>query len=326
MESGSAVERAVDALPSGRWLLAVSGGRDSMVLLDAMARRRREQIAGVATFDHGTGAQATAACDLVAQEASAQGLTLVRGRADGGLARTEAAWRGARWTFLDEAAASAGARVMTAHTRDDQIETVVLRLLRGSGPRGLAGMLVVGPVDPSDPSVLDRPLRPMLAVPRAAVAAYAASHRVPFREDPGNATPDFQRNRVRREILPALERVAPGFSEWCWTLGLRAADWRAQVEALVDSLGVRRISPTTVTVPVETVAALDAAAWEVCWPAIAARAGVVMDRRGVDRAARWAPTAQAGQTIPLSGGARLSRTRTTYVVEGTVRGAVDYIS
>jgi tRNA(Ile)-lysidine synthase len=313
MESGSAVERAVDALPSGRWLLAVSGGRDSMVLLDAMARRRRDQIAGVATFDHGTGAQATAACDLVAQEASARGLTLVRGRAPRVLARTEAAWRGARWSFLSEAAASLGAQVVTAHTRDDQIETVVLRLLRGSGPRGLAGMLAGGP------------LRPLLTVPRTAVAAYAASHRVPYLDDPSNATPDFQRNRVRHEILPALERVDPGFGEWCWTLGLRAARWRAEVEALVDALGVRLIAPTTVTVPVETVAALDAAAWEVCWPAIAARAGVVMDRRGVDRAARWAPTAQAGQTIPLSGGARLSRTRTTYVVEGTVRGAGDYI-
>ena len=313
MESGSAVERAVDALPAGRWLLAVSGGRDSMVLLDAMAARCREQIAGVATFDHGTGAQATAACDLVAQEASARGLTLVRGRAPRGLARTEAAWRGARWSFLSEAAASLGAQVVTAHTRDDQIETVVLRLLRGSGPRGLAGMLAGGP------------LRPLLTAPRAAVAAYAVSHQVPFLDDPSNATRAFQRNRVRHEILPALERVAPGFSEWCWTLGLRAADWRAEVEALVDALGVRLIAPTTVTVPVETVAALDAAAWEVCWPAIAARAGVVMDRRGVDRASRWAPIAQAGQIIPLSGGARLSRTRTTYVVEGTVRGAGDYI-
>lgn len=313
MESGSAIERAVDALPSGRWLLAVSGGRDSMVLLDAMAARRLEQIAGVATFDHGSGAQATAACDLVAQETSDRGLTLVRGRAPRGLARTEAAWRRARWAFLFKAAASLGAQVVTAHTRDDQIETVVLRLVRGSGPRGLAGMLAGDPV------------RPLLTVPRTAVAAYAASHQVPFLDDPSNATPDFQRNRVRQEILPALERVDPGFVEWCWTLGLRAASWRAAVEALVDALGVRLIAPTTVTVPVEMVAALDAAAWEVCWPAIAARAGVVMDRRGVDRAARWAPMAQAGQTIPLSGGARLSRTRTTYVVEGTVRGAGDYI-
>lgn len=313
-ESGSAVERAVDALPSGRWLLAVSGGRDSMVLLEAMARRRRGQIAGVATFDHATGPQATAACDLVARAASARSLTLRRGRAPGGLARTEAAWRGARWAFLHEAATSLGAQVMTAHTRDDQIESVVLRLLRGSGPRGLAGMLAGDPV------------RPLLTVPRTAVAAYAASRQVPYLDDPSNATREFQRNRVRHEILPALERADPGFGDWCWALGHRAADWRAQVEALVDSLGVRPIAAATVTVPVETVAALDAAAWEVCWPAIAARAGVVMDRRGVDRAARWALTAQAGQTIPLAGGARLSRTRTTYVVEGTVRGAGDYIA
>lgn len=331
MESGPAIRRAVDALPTGRWLLAVSGGRDSMVLLDALADRRREGIAGVATFDHGTGASATAAADLVVREASARGLVVVRGGAAGTLARTEAAWRAARWAFLHAAASALRARVVTAHTRDDQIETVLLRLLRGAGPRGLAGMLAADPFDPADPSESTErqgpatPLRPLLTLPRAAVAAYASAHRVPFRDDPSNATPDFQRNRVRQEILPALERVDPGFGEWCWALGGRAAEWRAQVEALVTSLGVRRLARHRVTVPVAAVAALDEAAWAVCWPAIAARAGVVMDRRGVARAARWAPTAQVGQTIPLTGGARLSRTRATYVVEGTVRGAGDYI-
>lgn len=306
-----------------------------MVLLDLLADRRREGIAGVATFDHGTGPSATAAADLVAREASARGLVVVRGGAAPNLARTEAAWRAARWAFLYEAASSLGARVVTAHTRDDQIETVVLRLLRGSGPRGLAGMLAVDPADPADPTdpaertgppgPAAAPLRPLLTIPRAAVAAYAQAHQVPFLDDPSNATRDFQRNRVRHEILPALERVDPGFGEWCWALAHRAADWRAQVEAFVDSLGVRRIAPSRVTVPVAAVASLNAAAWAVCWPAIAARAGVVMDRRGVARASRWASSARAGQTIPLSGGARLSRTRSTFVVEGTVRGAGDYI-
>ena len=202
MESGPAVQRAVDALPSGRWLLAVSGGRDSMVLLHAMAAARAREIAAVATFDHGTGPQATDACDLVARESAARGLTLRRGRAARGVARTEAAWREARWAFLYREAAGLGASVVTAHIWDDQVETVVLRLVRGAGPRGLAGMLA------ADPHGASGPIRPLLRVPRQAVAAYAAQHQVPSLEDPSNQTSAFQRNRVRLEILPALERVA----------------------------------------------------------------------------------------------------------------------
>jgi len=326
MESGPAIRRAVDALPTGRWLLALSGGRDSMVLLHAMAAGRLEAIAGVATFDHGTGRAATAACDLVVREASALGLRVLRGSALAGLEPSEAAWRGARWAFLYEAAQTLGARVVTAHTRDDQIETVLLRLLRGAGPRGLAGMLAT---DASNLAPSGSPVRPLLTVPRTAVVAYADAQRVPFIEDPSNETLTFQRNRIRHEILPACERAAPGFGDWCWVLGTRAAAWREEVESMVTALGVRVIDATMVIVPVDAVARLDATGWEVLWPAIAARAGVVMDRRGVVRASRWAPAAQVGQEIPLSGGARLARTRTTFVVhgarQGTVLGSQDYI-
>jgi hypothetical protein len=63
----------------------------------------------------------------------------------------------------------------------------------------------------------------------------------------------------------------------------------------------------------------------VLWPAIAARAGVVMDRRGIARASAWAPRAKAGQVVPLSGDARILRTASTFVVQGTTEGALDYI-
>jgi hypothetical protein len=215
---------------------------------------------------------------------------------------------------------------VNAHTRDDQIETVLLRLLRGAGPRGLAGMLAT---DASNLAPSGSPVRPLLTVPRTAVVAYADAQRVPFIEDPSNATLTFQRNRIRHEILPACERADPGFGDWCWVLGTRAAAWREEVESMVTALGVRVIDATMVIVPVDAVARLDATGWEVLWPAIAARAGVVMDRRGVVRASRWAPAAQVGQEIPLSGGARLARTRTTFVVhgarQGTVLGSQDYI-
>jgi tRNA(Ile)-lysidine synthase len=119
----------------GPLILAVSGGRDSMVLLQAMARWAPERIAAVATFDHGTGQHATDAASLVAAESRRLGLTVVRerSRAPG---HSEAAWRAARWDFLGRIGRAYKARVATAHTRDDQLETVIMRLMRGRAPAG----------------------------------------------------------------------------------------------------------------------------------------------------------------------------------------------
>ncbi|MEO7455264.1 MAG: tRNA lysidine(34) synthetase, partial [Gemmatimonadaceae bacterium] len=130
------------------FLLAVSGGLDSMALLGAMASVARRRIAGVATFDHRTGEAATRAVALVEAEAHRLGLPVVVGRmpelyavADG----REAAWRKARHAFLHGTATELRARVATAHTEDDQVETVLMRILRGSGARGLAALYAESP-------------------------------------------------------------------------------------------------------------------------------------------------------------------------------------
>src|SRR5689334_7994461 len=105
------VRTALDASPSSpRVVLAVSGGIDSMVLLDAAANREyaRGEMT-VATFDHGTGPAAASACELVERVAAEQGVECVVGRAPRGLRRSEAAWREARWTFLRSVAASRSA-------------------------------------------------------------------------------------------------------------------------------------------------------------------------------------------------------------------------
>lgn len=314
------VLEALAGMRAGRWLLAVSGGRDSMVLLHAMAAARGAEVAAVATFDHGTGVAARRAAALVQREGARLGLRVIVGAAAPGLPFTEAAWRAARHAFLDVWAEELDAMVVTAHTRDDEIETVVQRLLRDAGPRGLAGMRAV-----TAAAFRPRRLRPLLGVARADVAAYAAARGVRWVEDPSNATPAFQRNRIRHEILPALERARPGFAEWCWDLGARAAAWRERVDDLVLGLGVHVVAPGSVMVPAAPVEGCGAGEWEVLWPAIAARAGVVMDRRGIARAAAWAPRAKAGQVIPLAGDARILRTATTFVVQGTTEGAPDYI-
>lgn len=324
----AAVQGALAALPAGRWLLAVSGGRDSMVLLDAMAGARRHEIAAVATFDHGTGAAATRACRLVERAAMMRGLPVVSGVDGARGGATEATWRAARWRFLNAWADERRATVATAHTQDDQVETVVLRLLRGAGARGLAGMRASGDAAPG--AARGRQVeRPLLAVPRLTVAAYARARNVAFVEDPSNQSRAHQRNRVRLDLLPALERAHPGFGAWCLDLSARAGALRREVERAVDALAPALTPDGTLVVRATAVAEFRAAEWSVLWPALAARIGVAMDRRGIARAAAWAPRAAVGARIPLAGDAAIERTAATFVVRraasGTTAGSHDYI-
>src|SRR6185503_2041605 len=97
-----------------------------------------------------------------------------------GLEPNEAAWRDARLLFLNDVARATGATVATAHTRDDQIETVLMRVMRDAGARGLAGLFATGEA-----------VRPLIDVTRADVAAYAREHRVTWKNDPTNASKRF---------------------------------------------------------------------------------------------------------------------------------------
>lgn len=302
-EALESVHRSLAALPSGRWLLAVSGGRDSMALLDAFAALRGGEIAGVASFDHGTGRAAAEAVALVERVALAGQLPVMTGRLDSA-AGDEATWREARWRFLRGWAAELRATVVTAHTWDDQVETVLLRLLRGSGPRGLAAMRS------DDPSIA----RPFLALKRAQIASFADARALEWVEDPSNASLAFARNRVRHEILPALERSAPGFGDWCWNLSGRAAALRAALAAWVDrELAPAVVERGSVAVRAAPLEALTADEGALVWPEVAARAGLAMDRRGISRVTAWAPGAQPGGLVQVSGG-ELRRTGSTFVM------------
>jgi tRNA(Ile)-lysidine synthase len=276
-------------------LLAVSGGLDSMVLLDAFAAVAPRRVAAVATFDHGTGAHATRAARLVAREARRRGLAVVTGqRSGGGSARSglEAMWREARHGFLADAARARGARIVTAHTRDDQIETVLMRELRGSGARGLAALAA--------PSAI---VRPFLELRRSTLEAYARARGVAWMEDPSNESRAFLRNRVRHEILPAMRRADASIDEALWTLGVRAARWRSEVEALVDAqLTFRQPDRATVVVAQSELARRDASSLSVLWGALAGRVGLALDRRGTHRCTTFTMQQPSRGAIPLAGG------------------------
>jgi tRNA(Ile)-lysidine synthase len=277
-------------------VLAVSGGADSMALLHAMARWAPEHLRAVATFDHGTGEAARRAARFVATEARRLGVPVVCGR-DPSPARTEAGWREARWAFLREVATERQAVVATGHTRDDQIETVVQRTLRGAGARGLAGLDASG-----------RAVRPWLTVSRATLRAWLTQEGLPWVEDPANADRRIQRVRLRLDVLPAFEAASPGFADAMHAVGARAAAWRRDAERFAGTLGGRWLSTGVFRVPRSATAGWTAPMLAVVWPVWLAQGGVVLDGDGTRRLLRFTLGSESAGEVQLPGGATVVRT------------------
>ena len=197
-----------------RILVAVSGGLDSMVLLDVLHRlalTRRWKLV-VAHFNHQLrGAASDADEHFVARAAGRPGLHFVterwrEGASDSARRRhgLEMAARLARHDFLARAARENGARVIAlAHHAGDQVELFFLRLLRGSGGEGLAGMKWISP-SPADQRITL--VRPLLDLPKAVLEEYARRLRIAFREDASNRDERHDRNWLRQQLLPALAR------------------------------------------------------------------------------------------------------------------------
>lgn len=194
-------------------LVAVSGGVDSIALLHllyGLAPKFGWQLA-VAHFNHQLRGRASDGDEqLVRNTAKALGLRFVAGHADVKSAARrksvsiEMAARELRHAFLARTARRLKCRVIAlAHHADDQVELFFLRLLRGAGSEGLAGMKARA-TSPADARV--QLVRPLLGFSKAELVAYASKQRIAFRQDASNASPDMLRNRVRLELLPLLRR------------------------------------------------------------------------------------------------------------------------
>ena len=199
--------------PSHPILVAASGGLDSMVLLDLLHRlatKHRWRLM-IAHFNHRLRGRSSQADErLVRRTAEKLQLPIVVERADvREFARihkisVEMAARQLRHDFLARTATRRKIpTVALAHHADDQLELFFLRLLRGSGGEGLAGMQCRSPCPANRRIQL---VRPLLDVPKAALREYARSRHITFREDVSNASLDFQRNRIRHELIPLLKQ------------------------------------------------------------------------------------------------------------------------
>ncbi len=220
-----------DLLATGQWCVALSGGVDSTVLLYAMVQLGREfsgnTIRAVHVNHHlhadaDTWAQA---CEALCAELDVA-LTCcdvgVETDGDGGI---EAAARKARYGALT-GLLDHGEILLTAHHRDDQVETFLLRLLRGAGPHGLASIGLRRPFGRG------QVIRPLLAVSREALETYARQQNLEWIEDPANTDTKFDRNFLRHRVLPVLREHWPGLGE---TIP-RAARLSGEAAQMLDDL------------------------------------------------------------------------------------------
>ncbi len=202
-------------------IVAVSGGADSIALLHLLTRMRAAWSLKlvVAHLDHNLRPSSAADAAFVAEMAENWGLPMETDRLppetltqEGNVEANARHWR---YRFLARVAVDCQVDgnpvdVAVAHTANDQAETVLMNLIRGSGLQGLAGMQAARPLTVHDrvvPSV--RVVRPLLNVSRSEVMQYLTEHNIPFREDPTNQDRTFVRNRVRHEIIPLLREINP---------------------------------------------------------------------------------------------------------------------
>lgn len=203
------MQRTVRELAGGtgkpRCVVAWSGGLDSTVLLHALRAGRGGPAVRAIHVDHGLQAASASFRQFCERTARRWRMPLVvrrlRVRVPRGGSVEEAARQARRAALID--ALEPGELLLTAQHADDQLETVLLALLRGAGPRGLAGM----------PAVMDiegkRLLRPLLGIERVGIAAYARAHDLEWVEDPTNTDERFDRNYLRSRVLPALRERWP---------------------------------------------------------------------------------------------------------------------
>ncbi|MDD4903124.1 MAG: tRNA lysidine(34) synthetase TilS [Candidatus Bipolaricaulis sp.] len=223
-------------IPRGsRVLAAVSGGLDSVTLVSILHRLAEELGFSivVAHLDHALRSGSAADAAFVVDLGGRMGLPVVAERIDvGALAQSERigieeAAREARHDFLDRAAREAAAeRVALGHTADDQAETILFRLARGTGLEGLRGM----------DAMSGKLIRPLLHVTRADVRRYAEAQGLSWREDPSNVDLRFSRNRIRQHVLPELRTINPEAAGALQRTGRLAGEALDALGYLVSSL------------------------------------------------------------------------------------------
>ncbi len=280
----------MDALiwpPAGRYILAVSGGVDSMSLLDVMAHADRGYELVVAHYDHGMRADSHLDRELV--EAAAARYKLLFVTATGALGQaSEAVARAKRYDFLERVRLDHRAsHIVTAHHQDDLIETSLLNLSRGTGRRGLAPL--------GSSSIL----RPMLGVSRRQIETYASQHQLEWHEDSTNEDRANPRNFLRHELLPA---APAGWSQRYLEVVREVGELNQSIDARLMPLVSDEAGRYCIDRSLTRNLTLDELAEVIIWAARHLDVAVEMDRRLVSEVALFIKSGRTGRHRPLAHG------------------------
>lgn len=304
--------------------VGVSGGADSVALLRALADRAGELglVQSVAHLHHGLrGAEADADLEFVREMAGRLGLPFVTARVDvaAEAARCgetlEEAARRVRYAWFRELMGTRAVDVVaTAHTLDDQAETVLAKVLRGAWTAGISGIHPV--VEFAEGQVI----RPLLATRRSEVEAYLKALGQQWREDSSNRHLTFTRNRIRHELLPVLEGWNPKLKEHLAQMAELARDeeswWTAEVARIAPQIilegrpvrGGGRAAAGGIALDVRKMAALDIALQRRILRFAVEGLGLSLDFAGTEALRELALNGRAGQKCELAGGLRGEKT------------------
>ncbi|MGH7703497.1 MAG: tRNA lysidine(34) synthetase TilS, partial [Gemmatimonadales bacterium] len=287
---------AVLGLEPGRALVAVSGGPDSIALLDLLVASRDahglELI--VAHADHGIHPESGAVATRVEALAAGLGLPCVIGHLGLGPAAGETAARTARYAWLERVRAEQAADlVFTAHHADDQVETVLMRALSGSGPAGLAAMS----------AHRGRLVRPLLPFRRAQLVQYLHSRSLTGWDDPANADPRHLRSWLRGTLLPLIRARLPDVDRQLLSLARQARLDREAWDQLLDQLPELdwKSEPEGGSVAGAVLGRYDSPLAETLLRVAARRTGCVLGPRRAALALDFARSASSGATLELGG-------------------------
>ena len=327
--------------PGDRICAAVSGGADSVALLLALHQQRDALGVGISAVHvhHGLrGIEADldqafveALCDRLGVPLHVHRVNVPVRAAESGETTEEAA-RHLRYEIFGDLLSSAAAdSVLTAHTLDDQAETVLMKLLRGAWTEGLGGIYPA--VSPGDATSSGRILRPILSIRRSEIEEYLRALKQPWREDSSNADECFTRNRIRHSVLPLLRQENPSIEETLSNLAELAREeefrWKLELQRILPQLllpgrpvrGGGRSVPTSPTHPgisleIERLRTLDAALRRRVLRAAAKQVGV---RLSFEETARLLAlcgfrrdatvASKAGASVHLSNGLRAERSQ-----------------
>lgn len=283
-------------LPEGSLgLVAVSGGGDSVALLDLLVQAARPFRLAVAHVDHGINQESGEIARRVESLAASYRLECHVTRLELGAGASETSAREARYAALEETRRRIGAEwIATGHHGDDQAETVLLRVVHGSGPAGLAAMA------PRQGTLV----RPLLPFRREDLAQYLLERNIPAWADPANRDSRHIRSWLRESVLPLIRQRLPGVDAELIRVAAQAAQDRLAWDRLLDRLSDLEWRPEAdgCSVAAARIGAYDSAVAGALLRAMARRIGLTL---GADRSVRaldFIRSGQSGSAIELGGG------------------------